>query len=709
MFICLSTDQWETIRSGQLGSTSYCNDICQSFTVPTTNRFDILANEEPIVISSDSSSDANQSDPEGSFSDSSHYSLSKLRDYSPRGSSSKSSHHSTGGSPSRYKTEGSPKPSSHRTGGSSSHYQTHGYKPSYYRTRGSPSRYPTQGSPKLSSYKTRPSPRRYQAHGSSSHCPPSGSPSRCPNMDSPFHEPSRRSLSHYPISVRDSPPFENEEVITISSDCSSNEDTYSSKTPGQKNSSNESEEDLPSLNCSYKPANGTCVDTTPYNIDGYCSYTIQYDSRRRMRSSQDGRPWKAWVTSSKKAFAGVRRRACCKGSYHCINKACIYQKQYGTKNTTHFDKNGKCDCCGNKGMYIPCNAVKIWEFPRSCATVTVIHQGFHTCTAVNKHDLDYTKVEQIFQDNPTLKPMQAAKASVINILKSGKPISEAKKVAYSFVDTKKVSNIKNKVKQDLHPTGQNFEAVAHLKARMDSEDPFLIYKVNDRRHNNQPSFVFKTRQQAMIALEMDRHSDGMLNKEYCHTDIKHNRCSGFKTLGTHVYHPVLRRMVTLATMECEDEVTETMSLFWTLLNEVLRKVSNNSGTVFDPFGWMADEAGANWSGLNQVFGPSAISRTVSCQFHYMESVNRHAQKLNSSKSQAEFKMLAKSLLKSETSTGYQRAYKGVQEFIRAKPSKRNFLTTWLEWWHARRFHVFNAFRATDNAPSTNLSESVHAS
>lgn len=36
------------------------------------------------------------------------------------------------------------------------------------------------------------------------------------------------------------------------------------------------------------------------------------------------------------------------------------------------------------------------------------------------------------------------------------------------------------------------------------------------------------------------------------------------------------------------------------------------------------------------------------------------------------------------------------------------MTTWLDWWHYRRFHIFKAFRAKDNTPTTNLAESVHS-
>lgn len=87
------------------------------------------------------------------------------------------------------------------------------------------------------------------------------------------------------------------------------------------------------------------------------------------------------------------------------------------------------------------------------------------------------------------------------------------------------------------------------------------------------NYSFRT--QANIALSMDRHGEGILNKEYCFMDVKHNRCAGFKTFSIHVYHPLLRRVITLATMECENETTDTLTQFWMLFNEVLQKVSGD--------------------------------------------------------------------------------------------------------------------------------------
>ena len=65
-----------------------------------------------------------------------------------------------------------------------------------------------------------------------------------------------------------------------------------------------------------------------------------------------------------------------------------------------------------------------------------------------------------------------------------------------------------------------------------------------------------------------------------------------KTFVIHLYHPLLRKIVTLATMICEDETTQTFITFWNLFNEVIQKFSGDSKKVYNLFEWMGDEVGA---------------------------------------------------------------------------------------------------------------------
>jgi len=68
------------------------------------------------------------------------------------------------------------------------------------------------------------------------------------------------------------------------------------------------------------------------------------------------------------------------------------------------------------------------------------------------------------------------------------------------------------------------------------------------------------------------------------------------------YHPLLRKVVTLATRDCESENKNCISLFWTLPNNALVELSGIQNYHFNPKGWCMDEAGASCSDIEKVYG-----------------------------------------------------------------------------------------------------------
>ena len=81
-----------------------------------------------------------------------------------------------------------------------------------------------------------------------------------------------------------------------------------------------------------------------------------------------------------------------------------------------------------------------------------------------------------------------------------------------------------------------------------------------------------------LAIAMDRKKEDFLSEEFCCFDAKHNRCRGFVTLTASVYHLLLKKQVPLAIMEAEKENSETITLFWRLFNEVVKKESENGAS-----------------------------------------------------------------------------------------------------------------------------------
>ena len=126
---------------------------------------------------------------------------------------------------------------------------------------------------------------------------------------------------------------QNEQVISVSS---SSEDNLSSFSDNPDLTSSENSFPITKVNSTtQKQSRVTCippypepvdVKEIPFDIDGNVVYRLPYNAERRMESSLDGRPWKTWVTSSRKRFAGIRRRANCKGSYKCFNINCSYRR-----------------------------------------------------------------------------------------------------------------------------------------------------------------------------------------------------------------------------------------------------------------------------------------------------------------------------------------------------------------------------------------------
>lgn len=452
------------------------------------------------------------------------------------------------------------------------------------------------------------------------------------------------------------------------------------------------------------------VDQIPDDIDGKVVYKIPNTTtdKKVVAALHDGRKWKKTCPTSWKDHARVRY-ADCKGSHKCTRKDCPFKVQYGVVNTTQFknNRNGMTECkgCGNIAEFVPCLARRYVSYGGK--SLTVYHYGHHTCPVIKRRSKNKDQVKQLLKDNPNIKPTELQSACIISAFRDKSDWRAVEKQAESTLDTEWISREKKQMKKDIEPVGHNFEAVVTFKEYCDQKDKFYIYKVNDKRGNpDKPSFVLKTSEQkARMALDMNREGNHFLNNEFCYFDGKYKRCRNFVTLTASVYHPLLRKQLTLAIMEAETEDTENITLFWTLFNEVLQKVSGNNNEQFNPIGWCTDMAGANLAGICNVFGESAKCRIKSCEFHFKDHRNKKANKLDPDSSN-EFKTLCNELLESETEKQYDNA-KGRMDLFISENDDRLFLKSWLSWWHDRRGFIFRAF-TPNNAPSMNQAEVIHA-
>ncbi|PFX19115.1 hypothetical protein AWC38_SpisGene16499 [Stylophora pistillata] len=422
------------------------------------------------------------------------------------------------------------------------------------------------------------------------------------------------------------------------------------------------------------------VEKLPLGIDGLVKYAIVKARTSKEISAAlpaDGRKWKKSKGTQWKQY-GELRYADCRGSFKCINTQCPFRIQFGVANTNQFKNvsSGQeaCSICGDSGEFVICRARRYVFYGKKI--IQVFHCGSHTCPIAWPEKL-IKPVMEMLKKHPHLKPAEIQSAFVMSSLQTEENWKKVEKEATHLLDRKWIANQKQSVCQEIHPSGQTFEALVTFKQYCDKKDSVLIYKVNDRRTiPDRPSFVFKTSEEKMkAALNMDRNGEHVLKEEFCFVDGKVKR-----------------------------ELLEDCAVLVSF-NEGLQKVTGDNKMVFHPQGWCTDMAGANMNGLRQVFGDDAMSRIKSCEFHFKKSVNKMARRLGQEAGET-FKKLCQSLLICNLKETYLEAKKSLEEFINEK-SERQFLSSWLSWWDNRRTFIFGAFAPT-NAPRMNQAEVIHA-
>ena len=201
------------------------------------------------------------------------------------------------------------------------------------------------------------------------------------------------------------------------------------------------------------------VEVLPFDIDGHCRYSLPCNPTKLMQSSKDGRPWQAYISSSRKGFKGIRRIAECKGSHVCNNIQCPYMQQFKTFNTVQFESLGGkrvCSCCGYAADHNPCEARKMWEFENghSATTVIIYHEGTHSCSAD-----EYVK--SVLKENKHMTPGQLPNHIITKMIDDGSDWSEITNKALKFTDVETLSKL-----------GHSFDAVTKLREKTREKDRF---------------------------------------------------------------------------------------------------------------------------------------------------------------------------------------------------------------------------------------------
>ena len=233
------------------------------------------------------------------------------------------------------------------------------------------------------------------------------------------------------------------------------------------------------------------------------------------------------------------------------------------------------------------------------------------------------------------------------------------------------------------------EAVGILKQATDKEDKYLIYKINNSQFNGQPDYLFKS-SAPMDQLAIDMDQDGPehpLQVEEVYFNGCHSRCTGYKTLALFVYHRAMHHILRLAMMETNSESMHEISIFWELFNEILSEIKGRN-YKFNPKSIMVDENGANYCAIRKVFGLGFVtSKVVSCQMHYKNDINRASLKISDGYRDV-FKNICHKMCLVTTVAEHNDKKKWLEEIANIFPQ----ISSWINWWDARKYHMFPAFR-----------------
>ena len=324
---------------------------------------------------------------------------------------------------------------------------------------------------------------------------------------------------------------------------------------------------------------------------------------------------------------------------------------------------------------------------RESRTLTVYHVGVHKCHLKKDTKIYKKQVREALLWNRGLSVWGIQQAEVGQAVEEDN-IQEAQRRAM-WLSYANVRSEKAKIAWEKNPDKHSLEAVGILKQATDKEDKYLIYRINNSQFNDQPNYVFKSSApMAQLAIDMDQNGpEHPLQTEDTYFNGCHSRCTGYKTLALFVYHMAMCHIPRLATMEVKSELTKEISLFWQLFNDIFTEIKGKN-YKFNPKSIMVDENGANYCAIRKVFRLEfATTKVVSCQMHYKNDVNRASLKIGDTY-KGVFKNICCKMCSITTIAEYNDRKKWLEEIADIFPQ----ITSWINWWDARKYHIFPAFR-----------------
>ena len=208
-----------------------------------------------------------------------------------------------------------------------------------------------------------------------------------------------------------------------------------------------------------------------------------------------------------------------------------------------------CGCCGYEADRLKCEAKKVWEFHSD--KVVIYHSGQHNCCVKEKAVDIKEAAATFFHQNTAAKPFQFPYQHLRGILKEGKSVERVYEEAKDMANLRTIQNVKQQVIEKENPVGHSFEALAKIKESTDIEDKHLLWSVKYCRVGDITAVFCTSKEGLEIAVQMRRNkSSDPLASEFCFLDAEDDKVKGMKIINLSVQHPVLKKCVTIASMDC---------------------------------------------------------------------------------------------------------------------------------------------------------------
>ena len=151
-------------------------------------------------------------------------------------------------------------------------------------------------------------------------------------------------------------------------------------------------------------------------------------------------------------------------------------------------------------------------------------------------------------------------------------------------DLKASKRYHNKANPNYGHDVNSFDAVSIMKQKTDKRDTYHIYQINNGDLNNSSDYVFKASRrmvQLAISMDVDSHEKSVLQEENAYFDAMYMIIHRLKSLGLWMYHPAMRKILRLASMDICSENSKDIVMFFHLFNEILEKEGGKPGYKFN--------------------------------------------------------------------------------------------------------------------------------